>query len=118
MRRREFIAGIAATAWPVTARAQTTQKRPLVGFLDSGSPGYRSEFLAAFRKGLADTGYVEGRNVTVEYRWAEFHYDRMPSIVAEFIRYPVAVIACPGNTPAPIAARAATQTIPIVFAIA
>jgi putative ABC transport system substrate-binding protein len=113
MNRREFIAGLGAAAWPVVACAQT----PVVGLLDSGSPETSADFLAAFRKGLGETGYAEGRNVTIEFRYARRDVDRMPELAADLVRHRVAVIATPGGTPASLAAKAATTTIPIVFSV-
>jgi putative ABC transport system substrate-binding protein len=86
----------------------------VIGFLNSDLMTWREE-IAAFQQGLAETGFVEGRNVAIEYRWAESHNDRLPALVAELVRRPVAVIVAPGGTPAVLAAKAATQTIPIVF---
>ena len=114
MRRREFIAGLgSAAAWPVVARAQT----PVIGLLDSGSPESSADFVAAFRKGLGETGYADGRNVTIEFRYALREVDRMPELAADLVRRRVAVIATPGSTPASLAAKAATTTIPVVFGV-
>ena len=116
MRRREFIAGLGlAATWPLAAVAQRPTM-PVIGFLNSASPGGYAPFVAAFRQGLKETGFVEGQNVAVEYRWAEGQYDRVPAIAAELVRRQVAVIVA--NTPGNLAAKAATTTIPIVFTIA
>jgi hypothetical protein len=115
IRRREFVillGGGAAAAWPLAAHAQQPAM-PVVGFLGAGSLNTWALYLAAFRKGLNETGFVEGQNVAIEYRWAEGQYDRMAQLAADLVRQRVTVIAVPGSpSPGPRAAKAATSTIP------
>ena len=116
MRRREFfgLVGGAAITWPLLARAEQPAI-PLMGFLSSRAFDDSRHPVDAFRAGLQTSGYIEGKNVSVEYRWAEGHYDRLPTLAAELVRSRVTVLITTGGEPSVLAAKAATSSIPIVF---
>jgi putative ABC transport system substrate-binding protein len=118
MRRRDFITllGSGLATWPLVAHARQSAM-PLIGFLSVTFAGEQPHWLAAFRKGLAETGCVEGDNVSIEYRWAEDQYNRLPELAADLIRHHVSVIVAPPSNPAALAAKAATTAIPIVFSV-
>ena len=118
MNRRDFITvlGGAAAAWPLAARAQQTAL-PVIGLLHPGSPEASAKYVASLRKGLAEAGYVEGRNIAIEYRWGHGDSGRLPELANDLISRRAAVIVTPGGVAAALAAKAATTTIPIVFVI-
>src|SRR5204862_3552049 len=118
MRRRDFIIFLASAmaAWPRSVRAQQ-KPMPVIGYLGSGLINPNSPFVAAFREGLSETGYVEGQNLAIEYRSAEDHYDRLPALAADLVGRKVDLLATAGGIPAARAAKDATSTIPIVFEI-
>jgi putative tryptophan/tyrosine transport system substrate-binding protein len=118
MRRRDFIKVIAgsATLWPLASRAQQA-KLPVIGYLSGATFETMHDWVTVFKQSLAETGFTEGRDVAIEYRWAEGHNDRLPALAADLVRRSVAVIAVGASTPGAVAAKAATQTIPIVFGV-
>jgi len=115
MRRREFISGVGATVltWPLAARAQ--RSIPFIGFLNSGLPNERSHLIDAFRAGLKEAGYIDGKDVAIEYRWAEGHLERLPGLAKELVSRKVAVIVASGGNAPALSAQASTSEIPIVF---
>jgi putative ABC transport system substrate-binding protein len=114
MRRREFIVGLGAVTWPLVAHAQAI---PVIGWLSSGSPDEVVDRMRAFRQGLSETGYIEGRNVAIEYRWANGDYDRLPALAGELVDRRVTLIAAFGGIAVALAAKAATATIPVLFVL-
>jgi putative ABC transport system substrate-binding protein len=119
LKRREFIALLGSTAaiWPLVTRAQQAAM-PVIGFLGSASSDLWANYVRAFQQGLGETGYFEGRNVAIEYRWTEGENERISGLLTDLLHRPVNVLAVPGSTPAALAAKAASTTVPIVFAVA
>src|SRR5262245_55534846 len=118
LKRRDLIAVLGgAAAWPLVAQAQTPSA-PIIGYLHGGSPEVSEHLVSAFRKGLSEMGFVEGQNISIEFRWARNDNARLPTMAADLVRRGVAVIVTPASTAATVAAKAATSAIPIVFGIA
>ena len=116
MKRRDFLAAASgALAWPIVAPARAQQATQTIGFLSSRSPGDSADVVTAFRKGLEETGFIEGRNLAIAFRWAEGRYDRLPALATELVNMRVSLLFAAGGPPAALAAKAATPTIPIVF---
>src|SRR5262245_3007723 len=118
MTRRKFLknVGVAVAAWPLTAlTAHAQQRMPLIGYLGAETPAAFASRVSAFRQGLGEGGYVEGRNVAIEFRWAEGQHSQLPALAAELVARSVAVIVAPGGAPAALAAKSVTTTTPIVF---
>ena len=116
MRRREFMTLLGGTAaWPLLARAQQSAAVPVIGFLSGATFETMRDYVGAFKRGLAEVEFIDGRNLAIEYRWAEHHNDRLPALAVDLVRQQVAVIVAGASTPGALAAKAATQTIPIVF---
>ncbi|TMJ26304.1 MAG: ABC transporter substrate-binding protein [Alphaproteobacteria bacterium] len=115
MRRREFLGVLgSAAAWSLAAQAQQSAM-PVIGYLSGATFEMMREYVAAFHRGLADAGFAEGRNIAIEYRWAEGHNDRLRALATDLVRRRVAIIVVGGSTPGALAAKAATETVPIVF---
>src|SRR5437763_9880560 len=115
MRRRDLVGLIGAVALPLVARAQQPKSMPVIGYVSGGSESFYTTILPSFREGLGESGYVDGKNVTIEYRWAEGHYDRLPVMAAELVGRKVDLIVAGGGDEASRSAKKATPTIPIVF---